>query len=657
MDYFARQEVARRRTWWLVVMFFAALAGIIGAVYFAIAMAFQAGAGDAGYGSAAAANPMWSPEVLLTVAGAVSLIVLGGTAYKLAQLRHGGTTVAEMLGGRVVNPATTQFHERRLLNVVEEMALASGVPVPPVYVMAGQMGINAFAAGYSIHDAVVGVTEGAMRGLKREELQGVIAHEFSHILNGDMRLNIRLIGIVHGLLVLAIVGRILVRLAGSGRRSSNKKDSGAIVFVLLGLALMIVGYAGYFFGGLIKRAVSRQREYLADASAVQFTRNPLGLAAALKKVGGLTGGGLIKNAHAEELSHLFFSDGIKRIFGAGSLFATHPPLAKRVKLLDPTFNGEFTPLTEDSLYLSGQEEERLPSKKADEARQRGREFIRRSMMAGGAVAANPMAMIAQAGVLDALQLEAATALLESVPADLRADAREMLGAQSIVLALLLTATSDEPSADAWAWLPVSFADSVGRHMDRMSRLPAPVRLVLIDLALPALRTLNMEQAERFLDLVDKIVRADQKINLFEFAAQEIVRSGLREVLKIQPPRINVTNIQSLRAEVELLINVMAYAGQPDEASAGRAFGAGLEALGFAGATYREPGHGDLDAVKTALDKMLTASMPVRKKFLEAAIACLMADGKININESELFRAFAAALEVPVPPGALAGDEA
>jgi Zn-dependent protease with chaperone function len=329
VDFFTQQEVARRRTWWLVVMFFAAIAGIIGSLYAAIGFAYEASLDGTEYTSAP--NPMWSPEVLLAVSAIVSLIVLAGTAFKLAQLRHGGSKVAEMLGGKLVSPASTQFHERRLLNVVEEMALASGVPVPPVYVMPGQMGINAFAAGYSIHDAVVGVTEGTMRGLKREELQGVIGHEFSHILNGDMRLNIRLIGIVHGLLLLAIVGRVMMRAAMSGRRTSNKKDNVAAVFIALGLALVIVGYAGYFFGGLIKRAVSRQREYLADASAVQFTRNPQGLASALKKVGGLATGGIVNNAHAEELSHMFFADGIKRFFGGGSLFATHPPLAKRVK--------------------------------------------------------------------------------------------------------------------------------------------------------------------------------------------------------------------------------------------------------------------------------------------------------------------------------------
>lgn len=657
MDFFARQEVARRRTWWLVVMFFAALVGIIAAVYFGVALMFQHVITEEGE-TLVSSNPMWNLEVLLVVAVVVTVIVVTGTLVKLSQLRHGGATVAQMLGGRLLNPASPQLHERRLLNIVEEMALASGVPVPPVYVMPGQMGINAFAAGYSIHDAVVGVTEGAMRGLTREELQGVIGHEFSHILNGDMRLNIRLIGILYGLLVLAIVGRVVLRLAGSGRRSSSKKDSGGAVFVVAGLALMVVGYAGYFFGGLIKRAVSRQREYLADASAVQFTRNPGGLANALKKVGGLAAGGLIKHEHAEEVSHMFFADGIKRFFGGGSLFATHPPLAKRVKLLDPSFNGEFAALTEEMLLASGQDkpvEKKTPPPLAAE---RGKEFMKRAMMMGGVVATNPAAIMAQAGLLGSDQLDDAEALLGALPEELRGDVRDSVGAQTVVLALLLTSDGEEPTADAWAWLPVSLADAVGRQMDKLKGIPSGLRLALVDLAMPAIRTFTAEQAGRFLELVGQIIHADRKINLFEFAVQEILRAGLRETLKIEPPRITVTEIKGVLAEAGLLMNVMAFAGQPDDTSAAAAFEAGLKAMALleAGLTYRPLVSGDLDQVKAALDKMLTTNMVVRKQFLEGAIACLMADGKIRANESELFRAFAASLEVPVPPGAFASDE-
>ena len=236
-----------------------------------------------------------------------------------------------MLGGRLVNPAQPDPDERKLLNVVEEMAIASGIPVPQVYVLPEEKGINAFAAGHSTSDAVVAVTQGALRLLTRDELQGVIGHEFSHILNGDMRLNLRLMGLIFGILCLAVIGRVLLHVRGGG------KDKNPLP--LLGLVLVLMGWVGVFFGRLIQAAVSRQREFLADASAVQFTRNPAGLAGALKKIGGLSYGSKLKNAHAGEASHMFFGNGMGGSFLG--LMETHPPLAERILALEPDFDGEF----------------------------------------------------------------------------------------------------------------------------------------------------------------------------------------------------------------------------------------------------------------------------------------------------------------------------
>ncbi|HMO52195.1 MAG TPA: M48 family metallopeptidase [Kiritimatiellia bacterium] len=655
MDFFARQEHARRRTGWLVALFFAALAGLIATAYLvAVQVVGATSVSEPGYAPAPPPS-MWNPDLFLLIAGGISTIVFGGTAFKLSQLRHGGGKVAESLGGRRIDPASTQYHERRLLNIVEEMALASGVPVPPVYLLTGQTGINAFAAGYSIHDAVIGVTEGAMRGLKREELQGVIAHEFSHILNGDMRLNIRLIGIVHGLLLLAIVGRVLIRLAASSRSGSGKRGGGVALFIALGLALIIIGYAGYFFGGLIKRAVSRQREYLADASAVQFTRNPLGLASALKKVGGLAQGGAVANDHAEELSHMFFADGIKRLMGGGSLFATHPPLAQRVKLLDPDFNGEFTVISQESLYASGNDDAkpREEKKKTAAGGVMGPDFIKRTIMVGGGLggmAAHPTAMIQQIGILEADQLEASRGLLDALPGSLREAVHEPLGAQCVVIALLIAASSGGDSADAWTWVPASFTDAVGRHLDAVTHLEPRYRLILVDLALPALRALPAEQAERFVDLIDKIIRADQKIQLFEFAVMEMVRSGLRETLKLSVPRMTLNGVEMVAAEATALIGLMARLGATDDTAAEAAFRKSMDILGasFKDQALPQAGAMDLEGVKAALDRLLQTTMPVRKQLLEAAMVCLMSDQVVAENEVELFRALAATLEIPVP---------
>ena len=276
MDFFASQDAARRQTSLLLFYFGLAVFFIIVAIYLAITFVFIYYDGKTG--QLDPAGRLWNMDLFVAVTSITLLVVLAGSLYKIAVLKAGGARVAEMLGGRPVLPNSTDFLEKRLLNVVEEIAIASGVPVPPVYVMDQEKGINAFAAGFSPDDAVIGITRGALEILNREEIQGVIAHEFSHILNGDMRLDLKLVGFLHGILLIALIGRSILH--GSSRSRNSKNSGGAVIF---GLILLILGYIGVLFGKLIKSAVSRQREFLADASAVQFTRNPFGLAGALKK--------------------------------------------------------------------------------------------------------------------------------------------------------------------------------------------------------------------------------------------------------------------------------------------------------------------------------------------------------------------------------------
>ena len=656
MDFFTRQENARRRTWWLVLMFVVALVGIIASAYIACAAIFQyALVEQDAYGVSTPQPSLWQPEMLLSIATVICLIVLGGTTFKLAQLKQGGAKVAEMLGGKRIDPSSTQLDERRLLNVVEEMAIASGVPVPTAYVMPGQQGINAFAAGYSINDAVVGVTEGAMRGLTREELQGVIAHEFSHILNGDMRLNIRLIGVLHGLLILAIVGRILMRFAGTGR-GGGKKGGGAIVVVVLGLALMIIGYFGFFFGGLIKRAVSRQREYLADASAVQFTRNPVGLAGALKKIGGMASGAAVRNNHAEEVSHMFFADGIQRLFGAGSLFSTHPPLIQRIKLLEPTFDGKFPVVTEDTLKTSVAHAESESRKDGKAKADKKPNIIMGSVMMGGAIGTDPRTIIQQVGVLEALSRDETSRMLNEIPQTLSAKAHEPLGAQAMVIALLIHNADQKSSADAWTWIPASYADSVSQCLDAMTKTKPEQRMLLLEMVFPALRSMTKEQAEKFIELLRQIIDSDKQVDMLEFAIFEIVQAGLRERLGHPVPSINITDTQDIMDECTTLLSKMAYVGSQDEASAKGAFAKGIAFLGVDAAKMNMKPANELNIqlLITTLNKLRTTSMPVRKKVLEAILACLVADQKATVEEIELFRAIAAVIEVPVPPMVAAG---
>src|SRR5205823_2467477 len=330
VDFFDRQDKARRNTTLLVFYFVLAVLSLLLAVNVVVSLLFI---GFTNYGlvirnlnPVSSANELslpWSHgELLFLVTIGTLSVILIGSVFKTLQLARGGSAVAELLGGRLIDSNTTDADERKLLNVVDEMSIASGVPVPQVYLMDGEAGINAFAAGHSTSDAAISVTRGCMKLLSRDELQGVIAHEFSHILNGDMRLNLRLMGLVFGILCLTVIGRILIR----AQRSK-------FLLPIIGVSLIVIGWAGVFFGRLIQAAVSRQREALADAAAVQFTRNPAGLAGALKKI--LIHGSRIDSPHAEEASHLFFANGLDT-----SIFATHPLLTDRIRALRPTFDGK-----------------------------------------------------------------------------------------------------------------------------------------------------------------------------------------------------------------------------------------------------------------------------------------------------------------------------
>ncbi|MFV1978967.1 MAG: M48 family metallopeptidase, partial [Myxococcota bacterium] len=336
-NFFENQDAARRNTKRLVFLFCLAVIAIAGMIYLLAVLLTGVEQPNPNTGQMVISPLWWQPDLALGVAIGTAIVVGGGSLYKIAQLRSGGAVVAEALGGVPIPPGTQDADERRLLNVVEEMAIASGIPAPPVYLLKDEQGINAFAAGFAPGDAVIGVTRGCIQKLSRDELQGVIAHEFSHILSGDMGLNIRLMGVIHGILIIGIIGYFLLRsslFSGSSRRSNNRDNSGMAI-VAAGLGLMVIGFLGTFFGNLIKASVSRQREFFADASAVQFTRNPDGIAGALKEFGGYEGGSILASPNAPEASHLFFGQGLRG--GLQMLFATHPPLEERILRLDPNW--------------------------------------------------------------------------------------------------------------------------------------------------------------------------------------------------------------------------------------------------------------------------------------------------------------------------------
>ncbi|MDR0536269.1 MAG: M48 family metallopeptidase [Puniceicoccales bacterium] len=350
MNFFAAQTRARNRTGRLLILFALAVLGTATGVYFALMLALREAiripvdtARHVDMPPALA--QWWNPEMALYSFLGVGLLVAIASIYKWSTLGAGGPAVAKMMGGRLVTPNTTEYRERQLLNIVEEMSIASGIPSPQIYVLDEELSINAFAAGLSVQDAVVAVSAGALREFPRDELQAVVGHEFSHILNGDMRRNLKLTAVLFGILALAILGqfllRVLLRILASGQtggsRRDNKKDNGLAVISLLGLlglGLVVAGSVGFFFGRLIQAAVSRQREYLADASSVQFTRNPRAMADALNRIRARSS--LIRSPHASEISHFFFAQSFDSLFA--SLFATHPPLPARIQAIIPGYD-------------------------------------------------------------------------------------------------------------------------------------------------------------------------------------------------------------------------------------------------------------------------------------------------------------------------------
>ncbi|MGD9721155.1 MAG: M48 family metallopeptidase [Pirellulales bacterium] len=640
MDFFEHQERARRKTGLLVVYFLVAVVLIILSVYAAIAgVLFY-------YGEAP-----WHPQVFLTVSAATLLVISAGTLYKLVELTGGGEMVALTLGGRPVNANTRDLPERVLLNVVEEMAIASGTPVPPVYIMDHEPAINAFAAGTTPQNAVIGVTRGTIESLKRDELQGVIAHEFSHILNGDMRLNIRLIAILNGILLIATIGYILMRSSSQSSYFSNgSRKKGGNPLPLVGLLLYIVGYVGVFFGHVIKSAVSRQREFLADASAVQFTRYPEGIGGALKKIGGLVYGSRLRSDRAEEASHMYFGNGLRAPFL--EWLATHPPLAERIRRIEPTFDGRFPEV--GPVHFSKDD---LVDPHTLAAQRGAAPSARAAAVAGAsAFAQHPAAAIRQVGELDREHLAYATAVVESLPLEIASGVRDPLGAVAIVYALLLDPEENEVRRKQLDYL-AGHADrpadaETRRIVPYVQQVGAEMKLPLVAKALPALVALSPRQRKAFAEIVVQLIKADQRVSLFEYAVHRLILTRLvgRLTHKTTGSGTRPT-MGTLAPAVSGLLSTLAQWGSADSDLAQRAFAAGVGTLPRHGADIslwpRE--RCGLTVLDEALDRLVDATPNVKKSVLEACAACIAADGKATVEEAELLRVISDALDCPMPP--------
>jgi len=668
MNFFEHQDAARKKTGRLVVMFILAMIGIIIGVYLVVAGAivFIGGYSGGSVGGEALLNPI----LLGAVAGATILIVGSSSLIKIASLGGGGSVIAESLSGRRLAADTHDLTERRVLNVVEELAIASGVPVPPVYMMDQEAGVNAFAAGYSPGDAVIGVTRGCAERLSRDELQGVIAHEFSHILNGDMRLNIRLIGLLHGILVIGLVGYFILRSVfhgGSyGRRSSRSKGEGGWILAILaiGAGLVAVGSIGTFFGTWIKSAVSRQREFLADASAVQFTRNPDGIAGALRKIGGFRTGSKVHNPNAPQASHMFFGQAVTSGFNA--LFATHPPLDERIRRIDPGWDGRFAESTAPTREMGPTAAAAAPQLAIERARAQARAHAASRAHAaapaamGLAAGAAAAAAVATIGQPTPAHVEYARDLLASLPESLREAAHETFGARAAVYALLVGRDDDVQRAQ----LGLLERDAeegvfavVRSILPDIAQLGVEFRLPLLDAAMPALRAMSPKQYERFRANVIQLIRADERLELFEWCLQRILLQHLDAHYRgrgARPRRIHHYGLQRLEGPLARVLSTLAYVGAADGDAAQRAFEAGAGQLGIAGLDLLAPAELRFDGLDAALDELDRIKPQLKRTVILACAATIASDREVKAEEVELFRAIGETLGCPVPP-MLAGE--
>jgi Zn-dependent protease with chaperone function len=631
MNFFKAQDHARQSTTKLVVLFSLAVLSLI--ILTNLLAMFAFGFVNTEQLTAASIQRQFDWETFLLIGSAVFVTILFGSFYKILSLGGSGAKVAEMMGAELIIDGNKDIHKQTVLNVVEEMAIASGTPVPPVYLL-HEDSINAFAAGNSPSNAVIGVTRGTIEKLSRDELQGVIAHEFSHILNGDMRLNIKLIGILHGILLLGIIGYYLLRIGGSSR---NSKDNGGIIALALGL--VVIGYGGTFFGNIIKAAVNRQREFLADASAVQFTRNPGGIAGALKRIGADAVGSTLQNPNSVEISHALFNEGLQRSFI--NLFATHPPLEKRIRSIEPNWDGkfEYKPIIEE------------PIKEASHSQSQRTE--KTGPLIAGASLLSSGAFVDRIGQLNASQIEYAQQILNQLPTEIKQAAHNPFSVRALIYFLVLDTDPDmrrqqlqylESAADEGV-----YGETV-KLVNEFPDLSVEHRLPLLDISLSTLRQLSKQQYRLFKNNLNALVAMDSKIQLFEWTLQKILFHHLDAVfgqtIKQESKPLNLIQTQNACA---VILSLLVYSGKQVGMSHEAIFAAAKEKLGDLNIELLPATEISLTKVNDSLDQLAKLTPLKKPLLLKACAKIIVADQQISATEIEMFRAIADLIDCPMPP--------
>ncbi len=634
MNFFERQRAARGTSLRLVLLFVAAVVAIVVLIDVIMAVLLRSQ-------SAGSLVPMLIASTAFTL-----LLIAGGTISKTLSLRAGGSAVALSVGAVPVDPTTSDPALRRYVNVVEEMSLASGIPMPRLFVLEQEAGINAFAAGFTPADAAITVTGGTLHQLNRDELQGVIGHEFSHILNGDMRLNVQLIGLLAGILLLGLVGLRILAFGGGGRDSKK----GPAPILVLAIAMLILGFVGQFFAGLIKAAVSRQREWLADASAVQFTRQTTGLAGALKKIAGLpTGSRLANKRGASEVSHLLFGEGGASL---SSLYATHPPLLQRIAALDPSFTADQLPALEQR--WSDQAPNGLSEDAALGLTAGASAGIAPTRGAAPPVVAAPVAeaISSRVGSMSAADLERGVRLSGQLPAQLRVLANQPTTAVPLVLALALNAEQDVRDRQLQMITDVvgrANADAAAALRGELDGLAPLLRLPLISIAVPMTAARPRAAVEALVTALDAMARADGVVSVFEYCLTRMIASYLRDatdpVGRSRPGRRDVASIQT--AALTLLAAVAA-AGNGDPTAAERAFTAAVSHLLPGAAVPYAPPRQPWRALDAGWDPLDSLDPLHKQQLVDAVMVAVCDDGVLQAEEAELLRTTCALLHCPLP---------
>ena len=626
MTFFELQHRARRKTGILVFYFVLAILMIILAinavVYFAVGQTMKPLPTIAEWMN----SPYW-----LWISGATLIAIIIGSMNTMLKLRGGGRAVAELVGARKVHTSTKDINERRLINVVEEMSIASGTPVPAIYVLDSEYGINAFVAGLRPTEAVLVATRGTLETLSRDELQGVVAHEYSHILNGDMRINIRLMGILAGIVIIGQIGRIMMR---SGGRSRGKGNGQAM---MIGLAVFVIGYIGLFFAALIKAAISRQREFLADASAVQFTRNPSGIAGALWKIKQHAGGSLLDNSHSDDISHFCFGETVSSMLS--SMMATHPPLDVRIKTIDPSFMRNVKAAAEST-------------RRSDATTETPAVAGVSQFASGAAIDTTANAVVQNIGTVNPAQLGFSAALLASMPSPVEAAAHQPQQARQLIYALLLNATKGEHHAQGLQLIQEmenpQVQTEVAALLPSIASLSGQARLLLLNMTLPALKELEQPTRALSLKVAEALIKVDNSFTIFEFALLTILKQHLSEDAARDIP-VRYYKFNDVTGEISLLLSVMARVGAGDENMVHESYHNVMKQFLPAPGLPLGKGECSLAALNKALHKLNMLAPLLKQSVIQACADCVIHDNKVLPGEAQMLQAISTTLDCPMPP--------